>query len=500
MAYRPVDEGREHASWLAVNHKVSEKMQNIVEILNGQQGLAGVQEVLQGGPLRARLGALMQANLADGTHLVACRLQRAKFKPGRKLTAYYDLQLQGPGDAIAIRPIAVTWSLAALTHKGKQQPLALEERSAIPQAAQAVAEQRELGAPFRRLTLTVAEWGMTVQISPVDPHYPQLVQLTDAHYVREQLGALSNGSGSEEPATGHDYSVTTIRYRPSQRHVLRYDPLASSGRVGPATRFAKVYADNQGQQLCTTIHQLADWLGTQTAAVAILRPQANLPETFTVLYPWASGVPLAQWLASDGCTPTAALRQAGAALRLLHNAPASVTQGLPTTTLATEAKSLARTCEHIQLFLPRVGQTIERLCAEIPAAYAALPQEAPTFVHGDWKADHLLVAPTTAAPLTLIDFDTCALADPALDIGKFLADLAWWYTTGQRAGLMPAQQAFLAGYNLTPDHPRLQRARLWAALIGLKMTAHRVPLVEPTWARTTTTMITHYARTLGEAN
>ena len=480
-------------------------MQNIVEILNGQQGLAGVQEVLDGSPLRARLCTLIQANLTDATQLVACRLQRAKFKPGRKLTAYYDLHLQGPGDAVTVRPIAVTWSLPVVMHTGEQPAPAVEERDATPQAAQSKAAQREIVAPFRQLTLAVAEVGMTVQISPVDPHYPQLVRLTDPCYVRERLSAVSNLDGSALPATGGDttgcdYTVTTIRYRPGQRHVLRYDPVASSGKVGPATLFAKVYADNRGQRLLTTIHQLADWVATQSRDVAVLRPQTYLPDERTMLYPWASGVPLAHLLTSDDRTVAAVLRQAGAVLQLLHNAPASVTQELPTITLATEARSLGRTCEHIQLFLPAVGQTVQRLCAEIPEVYAALPQEAPSFVHGDWKADHLLVAPNSTAPLTLIDFDTCALADPALDIGKFLADLTWWYTTGQRSGLTQTQNAFLAGYNLTPDHPRLRRARLWAALIGIKMTAHRVPLFDPTWARTTTTLISQYAHAVREAD
>lgn len=475
-------------------------MQNIAEMLNGQQGLAGVQQAVSGEPMLERLCALIQANLAEATHLVACRLQRAKFKPGRKLTAYYDLHLQGPDDVVAMRPIAVTWSLPAITHAGERPALALEERDAAHQAAQSEAAQRGLVAPFRQLTLAVAELGMTVQISPVDPRYPQLVRLSDPCYVRERLSAVSNRANSEGPATGDDYAVTTIRYRPGQRHVLRYDPVASSGKVGPATRFAKVYADNRGQRLLTTIQQVADWVASQTAAVAVLRPQAYLPDERTMLYPWASGVPLAQLLVSDDGAAAAALRQAGAALRLLHNAPASITPGLPTLTLTTEALGLVRTCEHIQLFLPSVGQTVQRLCAEIPEAYAALPQEAPTFVHGDWKADHLLVAPATTAPLTLIDFDTCALADPALDIGKFLADLTWWYITGQRAGLTQAQNAFLAGYKLTPDHPRLQRARLWAALIGIKMTAHRVPVFDPTWARTTTTLIYQYARTVKAAD
>ena len=54
-----------------------------------------------------------------------------------------------------------------------------------------------------------------------------------------------------------------------------------------------------------------------------------------------------------------------------------------------------------------------------------LPQEPPTFTHGDFKSDHVWVAP--GGP-KLIDFDSCRLGDPALDLGKFLADLQMWFT------------------------------------------------------------------------
>lgn len=457
-------------------------MQNMTEILDGTQGLAGVQEVLSGSALGERLRMILQANLIEGTQVVACRLQRAKFKPGRKLTAYYDLQLQSPGDAPSVRPLAVTWTRSA---DATAEP--------APQTVQVEAAERGLVAPFQQLTLTVAELGMTLQISPFDPRYPQLVRLNDPHYVRECFRATGNTDADGLPAAAGDYTVTAIRYRPGQRHVLRYDPITSGGAAGPGTIFAKVYADDTGHGLTTTIHQVADWVADHTTHVTVLRPQTYLQDEMTMLYPWVRGFPLAQLLSSGERTVATALWQAGAALQLLHCAPASVTQGLPQITLAAEARSLPRTCEHIQCFLPAVGQTVQRLCAEIQESYTALPQEAPTFVHGDWKADHLLLAPDPMAPLTLIDFDACTLADPALDIGKFLADLAWWYPTGQQAALAQAQNAFLAGYNLGADHPRLQRAQLWAALIGVKMTAHRAPLFDRNWAKTTTTLINQYA-------
>ena len=76
--------------------------------------------------------------------------------------------------------------------------------------------------------------------------------------------------------------------------------------------------------------------------------------------------------------------------------------------------------------------------------YSELPQEKPTFTHSDFKADHLL---STPQGLTLIDFDTCNLTDPALDIGKFLADLEWWFTLKGISGVEEAQAELLKGYS-----------------------------------------------------
>jgi aminoglycoside phosphotransferase (APT) family kinase protein len=132
---------------------------------------------------------------------------------------------------------------------------------------------------------------------------------------------------------------------------------------------------------------------------------------------------------------------------------------------------------------------INGLLQDAQDLYAALPQEAPTLIHGDFKADHVLLAAAPRPSLTLIDFDSCALADPAFDIGKFLADLDWAYAGANQRGLVHAQEDFLRGCNLDPSHPRLRRARIIEALILVKITAHRAPLFDKAWTARTTALI-----------
>jgi hypothetical protein len=90
--------------------------------------------------------------------------------------------------------------------------------------------------------------------------------------------------------------------------------------------------------------------------------------------------------------------------------------------------------------------------------------------------------------MTLIDFDTCYLSDPAIDLGKFLADIQWWYDGYGLDGVAAAQAEFLAGYGPTTPG-RLARARLYEALVLTKSTVRRVKLFDLDWAARTERLI-----------
>ena len=66
-----------------------------------------------------------------------------------------------------------------------------------------------------------------------------------------------------------------------------------------------------------------------------------------------------------------------------------------------------------------------------------------------------------------------------MDLGKFLADLAWW---GQHHGVDVSGliRDFLGAYGPC-DPTRLSRARLIAVLYRLKLAARRTPVHDPDW-------------------
>ena len=133
-----------------------------------------------------------------------------------------------------------------------------------------------------------------------------------------------------------------------------------------------------------------------------------------------------------------------------------------------------------------MGAAIDALFDRARELYQRLPQEPPTFTHGDFKSEHVWCGPYG---LILLDFDSCHLGDPALDIGKFLAHLQLWHVLNEQPGLEPARQAFLAGYAVGKSKERLLRARLYEVVELVKITTRRVPLFDPDWTSRTERMI-----------
>ncbi|MEZ4726066.1 MAG: aminoglycoside phosphotransferase family protein [Caldilineaceae bacterium] len=451
----------------------------IDEALTGAAGLAGIQWVLYGAASQCALREAVTALLHPPATLGECRLLRAKAKPGRKLTAYYTLTLNGVAGAVApTRAIAVTWTLPSsqATATAAAPPPAV-----MHMEAEALASGR--AAPFQRLHITNAAWRMQIDVAPLDPTFPQLVSAMTPTHVAAMLAAYGQTPPDSSPANG--WQVTTIRYRPRQRHVLRYDCCAPpTGRTPIPPFFAKLCRHNEGAQLATVVDWVAAQLARSTAGVIALRPQAWVQADQLLLYPYAPGTQVSRLLKA-GQPVHPLLYRAGAALRALHVAPPA-TLALPRKTFAGEVKATSQAGEHLALLAPALSASLCMLLEQVQERYARLPAVEPVFTHSDFKADHLLA---DQEGLTLIDFDSCALADPAADVGKFLADLCWWRASGGQFELAQAQAAFLAGYGLDHQPDLGARARLYATLILAKSTVRRLNLFNESWLAQSQTLL-----------
>jgi len=95
--------------------------------------------------------------------------------------------------------------------------------------------------------------------------------------------------------------------------------------------------------------------------------------------------------------------------------------------VAAELARFQRRSEAIRAVDPSAGRIVDELARALPAWLPHLPVwgEEESLVHGDCKPSQFFVTPDAAgAPtIALLDFDHCGVADPAADVGNFLASL-----------------------------------------------------------------------------
>jgi thiamine kinase-like enzyme len=98
--------------------------------------------------------------------------------------------------------------------------------------------------------------------------------------------------------------------------------------------------------------------------------------------------------------------------------------------------------------------------------------------------------------MTLLDFDSSRVADRALDVGKLLADLIWWYQDNPSSVVSGAQEVFLDAYSQGQRGELLARARLYEAVFLVKAAARRVPVIDANWEQRTESLIERAELTL----
>ncbi len=446
---------------------------NMPDALSGSGGLEGIRWMLRGAPrraLRRELGTLLSAPNILGP----CQLRRVRFKPGRKFIAWYDARVRRDGTP-SVRPMAVTWG----SHRDGDRSHARAQLTEM----EGEAARRGLLAPFRTLAVDTAPLRMHVRISPLDVRFPQLVRACDPQHVRDMVAsAYAAPDSAPDRGPASRYTVTAIRYYPGQRHVLRYDPLATPAR---RALFAKLYMGDDGMEVFRLARHIGAWLAEYGAGVTSVRPVAYVAEDAVILYPQVFGTPLSQRLRRPDASVASALRSAGAALHALHQLPQALAGPLELNDFAAEVKKVAPTREHVFALLPSAATALSAVLDRAREVHERLPVEPVAFLHGDFKGEHVWLTPDG---LTLIDFDSCCLGDPAVDIGKFLADLRFWCMLYAQGGLEQAQEQFLTGYGVGAPE-RLARARLYEAIELIKETVPRVHLFERDWACRTERLI-----------
>jgi aminoglycoside phosphotransferase (APT) family kinase protein len=330
------------------------------------------------GPMLARAFGVNGARRRPG----GCHILDAKYVPRERCTLLYKL-----GDDLFLGTLRWDGASASGGHSE---------------------EHRSGGASG----VHILEAGMHAYRFPDDPALPGLAVALDPTALGRVLEPIVD-------ARVLRYAVTLLRYRPSRRATLRVE-LRTSGRPR-RTLFAKVYHDlRKAVAVESTLRALADSPAVRDGRLVVVQPVAVLHSLRWVLFGAVGGFPLDRAFLF-GRHAAKAVTAAAGALAALHRAGPLPARSWPASAAVAR---VARRAKRTAQVAPALGAEM----AELAVALAArLPTDDEiTLVHGDCKPSQFLVSRTGSSPalqVALLDFDSCGLADPASDVGAFMASL-----------------------------------------------------------------------------
>jgi phosphotransferase family enzyme len=260
----------------------------------------------------------------------------------------------------------------------------------------------------------------TASAFPVDGELPTLVDATDGRTMSGVLGDALKDAGHPVGATRCE--VKLEHYGRRHRCVLRYD-LSLNGSV--VTVYGKVASDDRGELANGLLETLAGTPGIDRY-VRVPRPLGYVPDLRLALMEEVPGTAaissqLPDETGSKGLPLSNGVEGSiAAAGRLAAALHASGVDAGAVRSASHELGELTAAASVLRRYSPPLGDAFSRWVEEVALLEAATPTMPPGFSHGDLTHSQLML---DGARCALVDFDTICRAEPALDVGHFLAYL-----------------------------------------------------------------------------
>ena len=323
--------------------------------------------------------------------------------------------------------------------------------------------------------LVIDHEAMSVSMFPHDGKLGALARLATRQASRSLLGALFS-----EDLDLEQVEIHRIQYKPERRYVARLD------------------AD--GAPWCALkIYTPAGYREARRPALGFLPGQVlRVPELVgksdrlgTIATRWLPGRPLSESLL-DPSFDVAHLATVGAALAELHG---QQPKGLLARPAQGEPSALGSLAEFTGILVPELASRSLALAGRLTSCLAETPASW-SAVHGDFYAKQVLLDGERVA---FLDLDQGARADPASDLGLFLAHLE---RDALRGTLAPERiealtSAFLEGYAVASG--RRPPVELHTALGLFQLLHHPFRHCEPDWAGRTEAILSRAEKILSGA-
>lgn len=265
----------------------------------------------------------------------------------------------------------------------------------------------------------------TASVFPVDADLPTLVDATDGPTVMRVLGDAFKEAGRSVP--GIRCEVGLEHYGRRHRCVLRYDLSRNGSTSEPvATVYGKVACDDRGETASVALDALTGVPGLEryvrvpqtlgyvrdlrlalmesVPGTTVIASQVRDATGGASALPRSNGV---QGSITAAGRLAAAMHGSGVGSNIVRSAPDELGE------LAAAARVLRRRS-------PLLGDAFSGLVEEVALLETGSTAMPPGFSHGDFTHSQLMFDGTRFA---LVDFDTVCRAEPALDVGHFLAYL-----------------------------------------------------------------------------
>ena len=328
------------------------------------------------------MGAELQHQLLrDSVTVDACVPGKALYLGAEGCSLRFELDVRGPNGSGPRR-------LLVLGRLLEDDEAVERYQRAIAPVAAAMGERPDAAA-FARLVASLPG-RLVVHPFPIDADLPTLVGATDTALAAELLGAPAASS-----------SVVLGHYGRRDRCVLRYERDTHDPR--PCV-YGKVYADDRGARV-----------GPIVAALATAGPHAVLVPRF-LGYRADLRLSLLEELPGQR-EPAAAVVDDAARIAALHRSDIALGS---VRSIDCELAELRAGVLLVERASAEMAAILRDLLATIVAAATRSEPLPIVFSHGDFTHSQLL---TGSGRCGLVDFDSIARAEPALDLGQFLAYL-----------------------------------------------------------------------------
>ncbi len=366
--------------------------------------------------------------------------------------------------------------------------------------------------------LHIPDIGLSVQNFPADNGLPALSACCDTSSHSQLFAALQTAARLQlqDPTwTLTGAYAEPVRYKPANRCVIRYHlQLTQLSHQAEQiqrtlTLFGKVYTKPAQAHSVQALQQdlyeeqiaseetpflphplgLIDSLGlTLNEAIQVTHTQSQADEPWNRLRTGGQALRPQVELGRDGTVaqvsiPTEELRLTAQALARLHHSSTRPSENAPRTGTK-EAKRARERAALIAARNPTQAEQVQQCVQQLVSLLESLQPARYLPAHGGFKSSQLLFH---SHHVYVVDFDGFCLADPALDVGYFLAYLRpsglWYHKPGMRQWFEEAATVFRKTYRqemLTRGTTQeivegiLERTQLYEAALLFKIATRRI--------------------------